>query len=145
MCQSGIVNGVIILARQFVTFCNIRYFLDVVEESGYDPHLCSKLGEYIPKKEGEMAGQQLQKTTVGEQQKFTGLLWLRPKELQREKALLPLLKQARPARVWLRLCHGHIMTILTLSGHKAAESNLESGIEYIVKSLQAPEPTRADC
>ncbi|KAK4311044.1 hypothetical protein Pmani_017423 [Petrolisthes manimaculis] len=127
-----IVNSIIILARQFVTFCDIRYFLDVVEESGYDPHLCSKLGENIPKKEGEMAGQQLQKTTVGEQQKFTGLLWLRPKELQREKALLPLLKQARPARLWLRLCHGpHNDDLNPVSGHKAAESNLESALKIL--------------
>lgn len=126
------VSGVISVAKEYVTFYNIRFFLDLVEESGYNPILSAKLSECIPEKLGELTLQQPPPNFIETNIKVNGILWLRPKELQREKALSLLLKHSLPARLWLRLCDGpHNDHFSPVSGHKAMEGNLESALNML--------------
>lgn len=131
------VSGVINVAKQYVTFYDIRCFLDLVEESGHNPVLSAKLSECMPEMPGDISSQQPIPNSIEKKLKASGILWLRPKELQREKALFLLLKHSLPARLWLRLCDGprndHRSPV---SGHKEVEGNPESALNMLYKIYQ---------
>nr|XP_027222656.1 uncharacterized protein LOC113814803 [Penaeus vannamei] len=98
------------VAKDFVHFYDINYYLTLIEESGHSQSLAEALACNMPMDTsfGDALPKPLLLGTSGMRSSIvpaapSGHLWVRRRELKHDQALSMLLCAAKPARLWLQL------------------------------------------
>ncbi|KAG7171151.1 NACHT, LRR and PYD domains-containing protein 10-like 7 [Homarus americanus] len=135
--DTRIIQDIAKISKRYVNFYDINFFLELLEESSYSKDLAKALAKQIP---GDSHGASPSHTTTERSispPQFNNQLWLRPKELRHNEALLLLLSQAQPMRLWLRLSEGpHVDEDNPVRGHQAVGGDAAAALKLVSKAYR---------